>query len=130
MELQPSCSTAIITLSTAVGILITGITVGAICSFKDRICCTPGDSRRVYDTPCPYCQIKQPRDCMREHLAECGEHRKYWSPRLSRRELLLPPFISRPSRVVVRLQAPVRPVSLDAVLKDALNEVPPNPSTQ
>ena len=48
-----------------------------------RVFGSNGDSERVYDTPCPYCKIKQPADCMQEHLSECTEHLKHWAPKLA-----------------------------------------------
>jgi len=79
---QPSCDNAVLGLSSALGVTLVGLAAAVIYAFKDRICCTRGDSQRVYDTPCPYCEKKQPRDCVREHLVDCEEHRKFWSPRL------------------------------------------------
>jgi hypothetical protein len=82
---QP-CNDAVIGLSSALGVVLAGSAAAVLYAFRDRICCTRGDSQRVYDTPCPYCKKKQPKDCIREHLTECEEHRKFWTPRLLVRE--------------------------------------------
>lgn len=108
---QPSCDpTAVVGLSSALGVTVAGIAAAALYAFKDRICCTRGDRQRVYDTPCPYCQTKQPHDCMREHLTECEEHNKFWSPRLTRQIALR---VNRPSRTKI-VAAPAKPASLSA----------------
>lgn len=105
--------TAVLGLSSALGVTLAGIAAAAVYAFKDRLCCTRGDSQRVYDTPCPYCEKKQPRDCVREHLADCEEHRKFWSPRLTRQEQIAL-RVNRPSRISVNLPAPQKPSSLPA----------------
>ena len=121
-----NCDASVIGLSSALGVLFTGVVAAAVYQFKNRICCTKGDSTRIYDAPCPYCTQKQPRDCMREHLADCFEHRKYWSPRLTRQESS-PLRVPRPSRLVMRVLVPIKPASLDkdvtAQQKDNENKV-------
>jgi hypothetical protein len=102
--------TVVIGLSSALGVTLAGIAAAALYAVKDRICCTRGDRKRVYDTPCPYCKEKQPRDCVREHLAHCEEHRKFWSPRLTRQEHVAL-RVSRPSRTKI-VAAPAKPPSL------------------
>ena len=109
VQLHAPCdTTAVIGLSSALGVLLAGITTATICQFKDHLCCTPGDRRRVYDTPCPYCQKKQPRDCMREHLTDCEEHRKYWTPRLRSGASFK---YTRPSRLSIPIVVPPKPAS-------------------
>ena len=103
--------TVVIGLSSALGVTLAGIAAAAIYAFKDRVCCTRGDRQRVYDTPCPYCKEKQPRDCVREHLAHCEEHRKFWSPRLTRQEHVAL-RVSRPSRISINLPVPPKPPTL------------------
>ena len=111
MALSTSCEPAVIGLSSALGVTLTGIAAAAIYAFKDRICCTRGDRQRVYDTPCPYCKEKQPRDCVREHLADCEEHKKFFSPRLTRQEHVAL-RVSRPSRISINLPVPPKPASV------------------
>jgi len=104
------CDNAVLGLSSALGVVIAGLAAAGLCAFKDRLCCTRGDSQRVYDTPCPYCEKKQPRDCVREHLADCEEHRKFWSPRLTRQEQIAL-RVHRPSRTKI-VATPAKPPSL------------------
>jgi len=126
---QPSCDpTAVIGLSSALGVTLAAAAAVGLYAFKDRICCTRGDSQRVYDTPCPYCQKKQPRDCMREHLTECGEHRAYWTPTLTRHETPPLRMIQRPSRLMVRVGAPAKPQSIRVVAAAAAAAAPLDPS--
>ena len=90
---QPTdCQPAIIGLSTALGISLTATAAAVVYVFKDRLCCTRGE--HVYDTPCPYCDVKQPKACMREHIAECLEHKKYWTPRLQSQRITVLPLRS------------------------------------
>lgn len=106
---QPTeCQPAIIGLSTALGISLSAAAAAALYAVKDRLCCAPGDRRRVYDTPCPYCQTKQPRDCMREHLTDCEEHRKFWTPRLRTAVSLK---YTRPPRLSIPVVSPPKPAS-------------------
>jgi len=140
---QPTdCQPAIIGLSTALGISLTTAAAAVICQFKDRLCCTRGDRKLVYDTACPYCEQKQPRDCMREHLTDCEEHNKFWSPRLqashrqsshrqashrqssqaqvSRNQVSRSQVsalnVQRPARTSLRVIAPTKPPSLSVPL--------------
>ena len=105
---QPSCDpTAVLGLSSALGVTLAGITAAALYAFRDR--CTRGDSQRVYDTPCPYCETKQPKNCIREHLTECEEHRKYWVPRIRGGMSLK---YTRPPRLSIPVVSPPKPVSI------------------
>jgi len=113
-----SCEPAVIGLSSALGVTLTGIAAAAIYGFKDRLCCTRGDRQRVYDTPCPYCKEKQPRDCVREHLADCEEHKKFWVPRLQSTR-----FPQKPRKHQSSSLAPPKPVS---VVIPAPQSVPPS----
>jgi len=82
-----------IVLGSLLGASLTGIVVTVFIrrNIHDcyRIFGHNGDTERVYDTPCPYCKIKQPANCIREHLSECTEHLKHWAPKLASQRHLL-----------------------------------------
>jgi hypothetical protein len=85
----PQEHTSEIVLGALLGASLTGILGTCLIRRCPRILAHNGDPERVYDTPCPYCEKKQPADCMREHISECTEHLKHWAPKLASQRHLM-----------------------------------------
>lgn len=85
----PQEHTSEIVLGALLGVSLTSIVGTCLVRRCSRSLAHNGDPERVYDTPCPYCEKKQPADCMREHISECAEHLKHWAPKLASQRHLM-----------------------------------------